>query len=250
MSEFEDFDNPLDEHVDEEPQTMSLMGGIAGGGALPGDEFAIGSGNESKKLAQQSLLIGLTVTVVAFGALALMRVTQKDASAAGISQETMKFMTELESRIANMDKMSDNDPFSSANIKRLFQDTDDIVAAIEDDPTEKQVPLALVQMNPFTSVHQKADPVAEQIDNEAIREAERTAKLQSLYGELARIEIQSLVGGKRPAAFIGGDLFKVGDKVGSFVITEIDNRRIAFDAPGFELRPGESAFALGMKTDR
>ncbi|MBB6431321.1 hypothetical protein [Algisphaera agarilytica] len=249
MSEFEDFDNPVNESFEEEPQTMSLMGGIAGGGALPGDEFAIG-GNESKKLTQQSILIGLTVTVVAFGALTLMRVTQKDASAADVSAETMQFMTELDIRIANMDKMSENDPLNPVNIKRLFQDTDEIVAAIEDDPTEKQVPLELVQMNPFTLVQQKTAEVTEAVDSEAMREAERSAELQNLYGELARIEIQSLVGGKRPAAFIGGDLFKVGDKIGSFVITQIDNRRIVFDAPGFELRDGETSFALGIKTDR
>jgi len=247
MSEFEDFDNPLEDQ--DEPQSMSLMGGIAGGGALPGGEFAMTGVGESKKLTQQSILIGLTVTVVAFGALMLMRVTQKDASAAGVSAETMQFMTELDVRIANMDKMAKNDPLNPDNIKRLFQDTDDIVAAIEDDPTEKQVPLGSVQMNPFTAVHAKT--VAEVVvDDAAILEAERKTKLQSLYGELARVEIQSLVGGARPAAFIGGDLFKVGDKIGSFVIRDIDNRRIVFDAPGFELRAGESAFALGMKKDR
>lgn len=246
MSEFEDFDDTLEDT--DEPQSMSLMGGIAGGGALPGGEFAMG-GNESKKLAQQSILIGLTVTVVAFGALMLMRVTQKDASAAGVSAETMQFMTDLDSRIANMDKMAANDPLNPHNIKRLFQDTDDIVAAIQDDPTDKQVPINQVQMNPFTTVNAKPKTQVV-VDDAAVLEALRATKLQTLYGELARVEIQSLVGGGRPAAFIGGDLFRVGDKIGSFVIRDIDNRRIVFDAPGFELRSGESAFALGMKQDR
>lgn len=250
MSEFEEFDNPLNETGSEEPQSMSLMGGIAsGGGALPGGEFSLGEGHESKKITQQSVLIGLTVTVVAFGALMLMRVTQNDASAASVSADTMQFMTDLDNRIANMDKMATNDPLSPDNIKRLFQDTDDIVAAIEDDPTEKQVPIDQVQMNPFTSVNAK--PAAQVVvDDAAILEAQRVTKLQALYGELTRIEIQSLVGGKRPAAFIGGDLLKVGDKVGSFIIRDIDNRRIVFDAAGFELRPGEAAFALGIKNDR
>ncbi|MEO0513936.1 MAG: hypothetical protein AAF086_01410 [Planctomycetota bacterium] len=249
MSDFEDFDNPLDDMDGDEPQSMSLMGGIAGGGALPGGEFAMGADNENKKLTQQSILIGLTVTVVAFGALMLMRVTQKDASAAGVSAETMQFMTELDSRIANMDKMAASDPLNPVNIKRLFQDTDDIVAAIQDDPTEKQVPLDQVQMNPFTVVNAKPTRTVV-VDDAAVLEAQRATKLQTLYGELARIEIQSLVGGGRPAAFIAGDLYKVGDKIGSFVIRDIDNRRIVFDAPGFELRDGESAFALGMKQDR
>lgn len=249
MSEFEEFDNPLNETGSDEPQSMSLMGGIAsGGGALPGGEFSLGEGNESKKIAQQSVLIGLTVTVVAFGALMLMRVTQNDASAASVSADTMQFMTDLESRIENMDKLGTSDPLNPENLKKLF-DTDDIVAAIEDDPTEKQVPIDQVQMNPFTSVNAK--PAAQVVvDDAAILEAQRVTKLQALYGELTSIEIQSLVGGKRPAAFIGGDLLKVGDKIGSFIIRDIDNRRIVFDAAGFELRPGEAAFALGIKNDR
>ncbi len=249
MRDFEDFDNAHDDGDGDEPQSMSLMGGIAGGGALPGGEFAMSAGHESKKLTQQSVLIGLTVTVVAFGALMLMRVTQKDASAAGVSAETVQFMTELDSRIANMDKMAETDPLNPVNIKRLFQDTDDIVAAIQDDPTKKQVPLDQVQMNPFTVVNARPNTRVV-VDDAAVLEAQRATKLQTLYSELARIEIQSLVGGSRPAAFIGGDLYKVGDKLGSFVIRDIDNRRIVFDVPGFALRDGESAFALGMKQDR
>lgn len=248
MSEFEDFDNTLDDIDVDEPQSMSLMGGIAGGGALPGNEFAIGDGIDSKKVRQQSILIGLTVTVVAFGALTLMRVTQNDASAAGVSDETMQFMTNLEVRIANMDKMSPNDPLNPKNLTAMFRDTAAIVAAIEDDPTEKQVPVDKVQMNPFTAVYSAQTEVV--VDTQAELEAERSAQLQRLYNELTRIEIQSLIGGSRPAAFIGGELFRTGDKVGSFVIRDIDNRRILFDSPGFDLRDNEKPFALGMKSNR
>ncbi|MEO1236961.1 MAG: hypothetical protein AAFX76_09260, partial [Planctomycetota bacterium] len=120
-----------------------------------------------------------------------------------------------------------------------------IVAAIENDPTEKQVPLAQVQMNPFTPVHVEKTEVAAQ-DDGAAAEAERQAQLRRLYAELARIEIQSLVGGSRPRAFIGGDLLKVGDRVGSFTIRAIDNRRVVFDAVGFELRAKEPRFIRGM----
>ena len=76
---------------------------------------------------------------------------------------------------------------------------------------------------------------------------EEAAAALGLYAELSRVDVQSLVGGDRARAFIGGDLYKVGDTIGSFRIQDIDNRRVLFEAPGFELRDGEPAFALGMK---
>lgn len=243
MNQFEDFDDTMDEQS--EPQTMSLMGGIAGGGALPGGEFSTTQSGDSKKLAQQSVIIGLTVTVVAFGALMGMRMTQSDASASAISAESQQFMDTLEVKIANLGNMADDDPLKPGNFKDMLRDTAAIVAAIEDDPTVKQVPLDQVQMNPFLPMNEKEVKVVT-VDTAAQQEAARMVKLQDLYGELARVEIQSLVGGTRPRAFIGGDLYKLGDEIGSFIIKDIDNRRIIFAAKGFELRDGETPFALGM----
>lgn len=244
MSQFDDFDNEF-EQDGEEPQSMSLMGGIAGGGALPGGEFAMGEGSESKKITQQSLIIGLTVTVIAFGALVAMRFNQSGASASAISAETQQFMDTMDAKIASLGNMADDDPLNPKRIRELFRDTAAIVAAIEDDPTVKQVPVDQVQMNPFTPVNAKPKTTVV-VDDAAVLEAQRTAKLQELYGELTRVDIQSLVGGSRPRAFIGGDLYKLGDKLGSFTIKEIDNRKIVFEAEGFELRDGETPFALGM----
>lgn len=244
MSQFDDYDNEF-ENGGDEPQSMSLMGGIAGGGALPGNECAISDGNESKKITQQSLIIGVTVTVVAFGALMAMRITQNTAGASSISPETQQFMDTMDAKIANLGNMADGDPLNPKNIRELFRDTAAIVAAIEDDPTIKQVPIDQVQMNPFTPVH-AAPAKTVVVDDAAVLEAQRMAKLEELYGELTRLDIQSLVGGSRPRAFIGGDLYKLGDTLGSFTIKEIDNRKIVFEAEGFELRDGETPFILGM----
>ena len=247
MSQFDEFENPLNEEASE-PQSMSLMGGIAGGGALPGPEgFGIDGSNESKRITQQSFLIGLIVTVVAFGVLAGLRFTQKSADASSLSPEAEKFYTEVGARIENLDKLDPNDPLHPDQMKDLFKTTADIVAAIENDPTQKQVPIDQVQMNPFTPVYVK--PVAK-VDTGAGAEAERKAKLTRLYSELASVNVQSLVGGDRPRAFINGDLLKVGDTIGSFRIVSIDNRKVVFEAPGFELRPDETAFALGMSRGR
>lgn len=245
MSEFDEFDSPLDDEGTDEPQSMSLLGGIAGGGALPGPEgFAMGDGNESKRISQQSFLIGLIVTVVAFGALTAMRVTQTGAEASAVSDETKQFMADYASRLANLDKMDPADPLHPDSIKETFRSADAIVAAIQDDQTRKQVPVDQVQMNPFTPVRTKTVETVVEVDTS---EQERDAKLKRLYSELTQVDVQSLVGGDRARAFIGGDLYKVGDTIGSFRIKDIDNRRVLFEAPGFELRDGEAAFALGMK---
>ena len=242
MNEFEEFDSPLDEEASE-PQSMSLMGGIAGG-ALPGpDDYIGGDANDSKRVTQQSFLIGLIVTIVAFGALAGMRLTQKGAEAAAVSAETEQFMASYASRLANLDKMDPNDPLHPDSITATFQNVEQIVAAIEDDPTKNQVPVEQVQMNPFTPVKSKKKAPEAVVDNSA---QERAQKLQMLYSELSRVDVQSLVGGSRARAFIGGDLYKVGDTLGSFTIKSIDNRKIEFAVPGFELAPGEAPFTLGM----
>ncbi len=178
------------------------------------------------------------MTVVAFGVLVGMRMTTSGAEAAAVSPETQQFMADFQSRIANLDKMDPDDPLNPANIKSMFESTASIVAAIEDDPTVKQVPLDQVQMNPFTPVHAKKVVEVEIVDN---IEAQRSARLRELYGELARVEVQSLVGGNRARAFIGGDLYKVGDTLGSFTVVSIDNRKVVFDVPDFELRDDETA---------
>lgn len=249
MKEFDSFDSPNQEGEGfDQPQSMSLMGGIAGGGALPGpDGYGNDHAGEKKRLTQQSFMIGAIVTVVAFGVLVGMRMTTSGAEAAAVSPETQQFMADFQSRIANLDKMDPDDPLNPANIKSMFESTASIVAAIQDDPTVKQVPLDQVQMNPFTPVHAKKVAAVEIVDN---TEAQRSARLRELYGELARVEVQSLVGGNRARAFIGGDLYKVGDTLGSFTVVSIDNRKVVFIVPDFELRDDETAFALGMTRRR
>ena len=110
--------------------------------------------------------------------------------------------------------------------------------------SEKQVPIDQVQMNPFTPVFVKKEVAeVEVVDNSA---AEREARLKGYYSELSRIDVQSLVGGARARAFIGGDLYKVGQTIGSFTIKSIDNRRVEFEVEGFELTPQDAPFALGI----
>lgn len=246
MKQFQSYEADTDaaDVFEQEPSTMPLMTGMGGGGALPGpDGFDTTSDNENKKLAQQSALIIMIISVVAFGALMAMRLTQADISEAASSSGADEFLATLEARLGNLDEMDQTDALHPDRMKALFADTDQIIGVIKADRTDKQVPIEEVKKNPFASVITK--PV-ETVDTAAIAEQKRKDKLNSLYGELSRIEIQSVMGGSRPVAVIGGDLHRVGSMVGAFRLHSIDSRGVTFTVPNFELREGETPFILSI----
>lgn len=245
MTQFDDFDNETSQGK-AEPQSLSLLGGIAGAD-LNNDNGYGGEANESKKLAQQSAIIVLIVSVVAFGALMGMRMTQSNGTAEAASQETIAFLDNFDSKRQNPENIDPNDPMSKAAIGSFLKSAEEVVRVIQADRTEKHVPIEQVKKNPFTLYEKKAKEP--EVDTAAIAEAKRKQQLESYYGELTRVKIQSLVGGGRPRAFIGGELYKIGDKLGSFEIVGIDHRTVTFTVPGFELRPGETPFVLGMNSD-
>lgn len=245
MTQFEDFDSPT-QQSNPEPQSLSLLGGIAGAN-LNGDNEFSGEAVESKKLAQQSAIIVLIVSVVAFGALMGMRMTQSSGSAEAASQETIAFFDNFDSKRQNAANMDPNDPMSKDSIGNFLKSAEEVVRVIQADRTEKHVPIEQVKKNPFTLFD--SGPKAPEVDTAAVAEAKRKKALEGYYSELARVKIQSLVGGGRPRAFIGGELYKIGDTLGSFEIVGIDHRSVTFTVPGFELRKGEASFVLGMDND-
>jgi len=225
---------------------MSLMGGIAGGGSLPGAEDFMGEANESRKLAQQSAIMVLIVSIVAFAALMGMRMTQADtASASSASQETMAYLVQVAAKQENPQLMANDDLHDPDVIGEVLASAEEVIRVIKVDRTQKHVPLEQVKKNPF---HRRvaAGPDGPTVDTGALAQKKRQQQLNGYYGELSRVQIQSLVGGARPRAFIGGELYKVGDTLGSFRIAAIDNRTVAFEVPGFELAPREAAFVLGI----
>ena len=241
------FEPELDDDNQDDPESMSLHG-VSGGGMLPvDDDFVIGGGDDAKKIKQQSVAIGAIVTLVAFGAIMTMRFMQTDMSAAASSEETRQWMESVESRISNMSKMAKDDPFHADNIRGLFSDTDELIERITDDQMRLQVPVGEVAMNPFMPV---AGKVIAPEDPAVLAEAARQAQLTAAYKEMDGIEVQSILGGAKPRAFIGGELFEAGDQLGSFTIKSIGKRHIILELPGVQSRLGERPFRLGIKTDR
>ena len=244
------FEDDLEDEFEgnaEDPESMSLSG-VAGGGMLPvDDDFVIGGGDDSKRVKQQSILIGVIVTVVAFGAIMGMRVFQTDMTAVGASEETQKWLANFETQMANLDKMQSNDPMSPERFNSVFRDTDALIELITNDQTKMQVPVAEVQMNPFLPVQGK---VAEPEDPVALAEAARAARLTAAYDALDRIEVQSILGGTTPRAFIGGDIYKVGDEISGFRIKAINHRHIVLAIDGLEPRLGERPLRLSIRSER
>lgn len=232
---------------DGDPESMSLSG-VAGGGMLPvDDDFVIGGGDDSKRVTQQSIIIGAIVTVVAFGSIMGMRMFQTDMAAAGASEETRKWMADLDSKLANLGKMDVNDPLHPQRVNSVFRDTNDLIDLITKDQTLMQVPVGEVQMNPFVPVE---GAVISPEDPSALAEAARQDRLNVAYQALDRIEVQSILGGATPRAFIGGEIYQTGDEVSGFTIKAINKRHIVLAIKGLEPRLGERPLRASIRTDR
>lgn len=220
------------------PQSLSLLGGIAQGATNEG--FGVPLENQKKKLATQSGLIILIICIVAFAALMTMRVTSGDMTAYGASAETDAFIETVDVRLANINQMDAADPLHPDAMRALFADTDQIISVIKADHTAKQVPVEQVAKNPFAM--EVTEVTAPKVDTAALAAAARAGKLKALYTEFDQIALQSVVAGRRPVAVIKGNLYRVGETVGSFTVEAIDQRGVAFRVEGLDLREGERRF--------
>ena len=253
MFQYDESSSPdvLDDAAPEEeahPQSLSLLTGI-GGASNAGPTFGVPAENEKKKLATQSALIIGIISVVAFGALLGMRTFTSPVVAHGATAETDAFIETVDIRLANIGQMDAADPLHPAAMRALFADTDTIIAQIRADPTAKQVPIDQVAKNPFAMHVEEEIIVAEQVDQAALDAAARAATLKDLYTEFDGIELQSVVAGRRPVAVIEGELYQVGDTLGSFTIAAINQRGVAFTTEAVTLRPGERKFVRYVTTD-
>ena len=253
MFQYDESSSPdvLDDATPEEevhPQSLSLLTGIGGAGQANAG-FGVPAENEKKKLATQSALIIGIISVVAFGALLGMRSLTAPVVAHGSTAETDAFIETVDIRLANIGQMDAADPLHPAAMRELFADTDTIIAQIRADPTAKQVPIDEVAKNPFAMHIEEEVIVAEQVDQAALDAAARAATLQDLYTEFDGIELQSVVAGRRPVAVIEGELYQVGDTLGSFSIAAIDQRGVAFTTDAVTLRPGERRFVRYVTTN-
>lgn len=223
---------PAANEIDESEKTLTLMGGVAKAENL-GDGTVLdidpGAGSAGNSVISQGTLLIIVAFVVAAGSLLIMRQQRADPeSTAGKEVEA-----KIEEALAKLSKpgaMAENDMLRKENINTLFRDTNAVVAMFTSDVTQQQVPVEFLKKNPFQiaitrPVEMAANPVAN-------NEAQRQKKLEALRLELKDLELQSIMQGRVPVAVINGQLMQSGQKLGNFVIKEINGLNVVLEGDG------------------
>lgn len=233
-------DNELnDDDSTNEPQSLSLLGGVVDGDTLPeaGDaDFEMSKPAGSSAVGGTILLIALVV-VLGAGGIYAMSLRNNGIIGGMTSPETESKMREFLARIT-ADKMSGRSTQDEFNATTEIPD--EILQVFELDPTQKQVPIDFVKKNPFERTQKVAAQETNtdtQNHNNVQREAER--QRQRLQKELAGLELQSVIGGRRPVAMINGDLVQKNQRIGSFIVADIRDMKVY-------LKAGETVFELAM----
>ncbi len=208
-------------HSDESTQSMSLLGGVARPEGIPqADEtdFASADQKGGKRSLSTGTIVVIVVALAAAGALYTMHLTQGDIAATGDSQVEAK-MEQIIAKLTNPGTLAKDSPLRPEVRTSLFQDTAAIVATLDQNLTDQQVPVEYVKKNPFTL------PIKKQT-KQVVRDTsdqERQAQIQRLRGDLKRMKLQSVMGsGNSLVAVIDGDLYQPGQTIGKFKITNID----------------------------
>jgi len=228
--------------ADETSKALSLMGGVVRPEGLPeADDFSsIDKAKSNRKFLSQGTMLILIVFVIAAGTLYGMRLSNHiDGPSAHIKTMEAKVDQAL-AKLSAPQGLAKNDALQPANIKKLFEDTDQIVSMFSADLTQRQVPIRFVKKNPFVlPVFQSVREESDAYDAEDSAKAEQK-RIRMLKQELGHYELQSIMQGSRPVAVINGELVQPGQRIGSFKLIAIHNRSV-------ELQNGGTNFTLTME---
>ncbi len=230
--------------ADESNKTMSLMGGIVRPEGLPdAQDFAhLDSGKGGKKVLSQGTMLIVLVAAIAAGTLYLMRVSNRETGTNAKTKTVEAKIDQALAKLATPKNMTASDPLKPDNIKKLFEDTDDIIAMFSADLTQRQVPVQFIKKNPFVlPVFQSVRPEADSPDADTSKKAAEE-RVRMLRQELKRYELQSIMQGSRPVAVISGELVQPGHTLGSFKVTAIHDRTV-------ELQNSGATFTLTMEKE-
>ena len=218
---------------EDQPKTKSMSAIMGEGESFPdADEtFGLdGSKKRSKLLSHSTVLVFLLVGI-AIAVIYVMRLSQGEIESAPGSKEAAD-------RIDAWIKSATGPGTASAgtpDIDSLFGNVDEILTKFSSDQTGNQVPIEYLQRNPFVLANAPSsggEPVAlpgPAVDHEANRRQER---LEELQGELANLELQTVIIGRMPVAVINNDLIREGHKIGAFRIQKIQQRSVVLTAEG------------------
>ena len=213
-----------DIHGQETTKTLAMISGM--GDELPGVDFTIGSTRKLGGFFNQSTMLVMLLFVVAAGAIYTMRAMQSDLSSGGVASDLELKVEQALARVLDSSSMAENDPLRRDQMDNLFKDTDSVLDMFAADPKQRQVPPEYVKKNPFVLPIFKsiAEPVADVPDVDQ--------RKQELARESSKYTVQSIMRGKTPVAIIDGELYKVGQSLGSFTIRAISELTVTIEADG------------------
>ncbi len=240
-----------DAEAGREPESMSLLGGIAGdnesGVDAQLDTFGVEPEHTGGKLLNHGVLLIVAVALVAAGALYLMRLSQGELTSDEATAQTEAKIEQWLGKLTVPGAMSKDDPMHQQQITALFQDTGEIIQIFNTDLTGHQVPVEYVKQNPFELRLAKQEVVLPDGSAAAAAAAarEREARLSKLQREVDGLTLQSVVNMRsNPVAAINGDFYRRGDTIGSFTVAAVSAKHMAV-----KLTAGDDSFVLRMVTD-
>lgn len=241
MTNFNDDDiNPLDSDQNE-PSSLSLMGGIANGDNFDAADLDITSMDSGGGFLSKGTLLILLIAMIGAGSLYAMRASQTDMTA---DEKMRKIEADVENKLIEIKGNSD----FAANLSTNNSVTDEILGHLSNNATEKQVPVEFTKKNPFVRPAKKVEiKVVDKgptVDESAVaKQREHEKVLRNLNKELAGLTLKSVLpNGSRSVAVIGNKVVQVGNTVGSFKVTKIANVTVTLTASG-------QTFSLSLETD-
>ncbi len=227
----------------QEPQSLSLLGGVAQADDL--DEFEdLDDAGQSKWSGRGATVLLLVLVLVGAGLLYGMRSMQGDLSQGVAGEVELKIERAL-AKLNDPENMSEDDPLRPTNLTALFESTEAAVSMFAADLTEQQVPVEYIKQNPFTF----SDSDAPAATN---RDGAREQWRQDVQQQAGRLNLQSVTRGQRgPIAIIDGQFVRPGEQVGPFLVTEIkpEQLKVELQAENAELDVSH-AVTLDMQQQR
>jgi hypothetical protein len=224
--------NDLDSNqvTQEEPASLSLMGGIAKPEGLPEVDFDLDALKSRKQKISQGTVVLIAVVAVAALVVYGMRFSMGDLSRNSVSSDMMK---KIDQALAKANPTASTGSNQVLPVRAMFRDTDSIVRMFNADVSKSQVPIEYVQRNPFAlAMETSSGNAAANAGADVTRLREQQRKLEAEFNSL---KLQSVMASARiPVVIIDGQFYKEGQKVGPFTIARIHDRGVDLQAEGFQ----------------
>ncbi|MFP4144367.1 MAG: hypothetical protein ACLFV3_04415 [Phycisphaeraceae bacterium] len=228
----------------DEPQSMSLLGGVAGADGT-GETDPTEFDDSEKRSLNTNVLIVVLVVAVAAGVLYMMNALRGDLTTDTQAQQVENRVNQALAQLresaggeAAAGEAAGVAGMMGINPSALLADTESIIEMFSTNIAEAQVPVNYVQKNPFALALPGGDkPEEPQANND-----NREQRLARLRGEFNRLELQTVMGGDTPIAVINGEFLQEGDSIGSFAVAKI----VAAEATAILEAEGEQ-FKIVMK---